>query len=172
MSCTINNTSPIKRLYFKASESILNTYNIPSDKRIIISGESFLSIPLDSSRYTRVEEGEKSKFRDSFRTPFIIPRNIRVGFTANIDDNFVNVRRCLEFLGTSSLATSNTGTYIPVTVLDYIRPEIADPIFTRRIGQLILGGGTGFSGTDINNQPLYTEPYDINFLEIYKRFIV
>ena len=172
MACTINNLSPIRKIYFECQETILDKYLIPSDKRIIISSINYLVIPVDSGQYTRLEEGDKSNFKDSFRKPFIVPRNIRVGFSLNIDDNSANVRRCLEFLAISSISTANGNAYIPVTCLDYVRPEYEDDVFTTRKGMLMLGAGTGYSGANSDQSPLYTEPYDISFTEIFKRIVI
>lgn len=171
MSCEINNLSPIRKIYFECQESILNKYEIPIDKKININSVNYLVIAVDSGQYTRIEEGEKSRFVDTFRKPFIIPRNIRIGFSLRIDDNSVNVKRCLEFLAISSISTANSNTYTPVTCLDYVRPEYEDDNFTTRKGMLIINGGTGYSGSS-NEKPLYTEPYEIIFNEIYKRLII
>lgn len=172
MPCEINNLSPIRNLYIECQESILNTYNISSDNRKIISSISYLVLPTDSRNYTRIAEGEKSKYKDSYRKPFITPRNLRVGFNVLIDNNNLNIRRCLEFLATSSISTSNGNVYVPVTILDYVRPEYSDPIFTTRKGLLTLGEGTGYSGSSSSEAPLYTEEYDINFMEIFKRLVM
>ena len=163
MTCSISNNSPIRNLYIECQTAILDQYTIPIDKRTVLNNISYLVIALDSSDYTRIEQGEKSNFTDTFRTPFITPKQIRVGFSARIADNMVNVRRCLEFLAISSVSTSYSGAYIPVTVVDYVRPEYSDTSFTIRKGLLTISAGTGYSGASLT-KPVYTNDYEITFI--------
>jgi hypothetical protein len=89
---------------------------------------------------------------------------VRVGFTVRIVNNDWNVHRCLEFLAISSV-TSSYNNYIPVTVIDYVRPEVTDATATVRKGMLTLSAGNGRTGN-------YTEDYEITFNEITKRVIM
>jgi hypothetical protein len=172
MSCPVNNNSPIRKLYFECQDATLNNYGIEEDKRIVISSVHYLIVSIPPEDYTRIEVGEKTGFVDTFRRPFITPRNIRVGFSANITDNKLNIKRCLEFLAVSSVSTSYSSTYIPVTVLDYVRPEYSDSVFTTRKGLLTVSASNGYSGSGTSTEPLFTEPYEINFQETGKRLIM
>jgi hypothetical protein len=170
MPCTINNNSAIRRLYVECQESILNKYSVPLDKKIILNNIDYLVLSIPSSNYSRIESGEKTSLVDTFRYPFIMPRLIKVGFNVKVDDNDIRVFKCLSFLALSSNSTALSNVFVPVTILDYVRPEVNDLSFTSRKGVLNVFSANGFAGS-LNENPLYVEPYDINFQEINKRFV-
>lgn len=172
MPCSISNLSNIRKLYIECQQSILDKYEISVDKRIIFNSVSYLVVHLDKNEYSRVEMGEKASFTDTFKNAFITPRLIRVGFTAKINDDMANFKRCLEFISVSSISTSYSSVYIPVTVIDYVRPEFDDESFTIRKGLLSVSAGSGYSGSDSNLRPMYAEDYEISFQEYNKRLVM
>jgi hypothetical protein len=161
MTCELSTTSLIKNLYIECQTSILDQFSITN--RATISGVSYLVIPVISSNYTRLLT-ERSELVDTLNGAFIKPKPVRVGFTVRIVNNDWNVRRCLEFLTISSV-TSSYDTYIPITVLDYVRPEVTDATVTVRKGMMMLSAGNGRTGN-------FTEDYEITFNEITKRVVM
>lgn len=161
MTCELSTTNLIKNLYIECQTPILDQFNIIN--RATISDISYLVIPVISSNYTRLLT-ERSELIDTVNSAFIRPKPVRVGFTVRIINNDWNVRRCLEFIAISSV-TSSYNTYIPVTILDYVRPEVTDTNYTTRKGMLTLSAGNGTTGT-------YTEDYEITFNEITKRVVM
>jgi hypothetical protein len=73
---------------------------------------------------------------------------------------------------TNRSSISNYITFIPVTCIDYVRPEIEDDEGTLRRGILTVESGDGTNGTDGTGKPLYVTPYSISFTEIEKRLVM
>jgi hypothetical protein len=161
MTCELSTTSLIKNLYIECQTPILDQFSITN--RVTLNSVSYLVIPVISSNYTRLLT-ERSELIDTLNAAFIRPKPVKVGFTVRIVNNDWNVRRCLEYLAISSI-TSSYNTYIPVTVLDYVRPEVTDANYTVRKGMLTLSAGNGRTGN-------YTEDYEITFNEITKRVVM
>jgi hypothetical protein len=170
MTCAITNSNWIRNLFIECQQATLNQFSIPDLYRQEISGVWYLIIPVDATDYTRTIT-EKSDFIDTANAPFLTPKLARVGFTVRVVNTLWCIRQCLEFLAISSVSTSYSN-YIPVTVLDYVRPEITDNQATLRKGLLTLEGGGGTSGVDEYGKPLYTTEYQIVFQELEKRLVM
>jgi hypothetical protein len=169
MTCNYVNTN-IRKLYFECQETILNQFNIDTKNRATINSVSYLMLPVDGNNYTRNITDTTGK-QDTFSSASITPKLVTVSFTVNVEDQQWKMKRCLSYLAKSSISSSYT-TFIPVTCLDYVRPEIEDDIMTSRKGILNVESGGGTSGTDGTGKPLYVTPYSITFTEIEKRLVM
>jgi len=160
--------NPIRSLLFLCPTAITTQFSIPSEKLTTdTSGNSYLIIPVDKNDYKR-STTDKTTLVDTYQSPFVSPKIVRVGFSATVQDESWNVRQCLEFLAISSISTGYN-VFTPVTVLDFCRPEVTDGEYTTRQGILNLSDGTGISG--IAGQE-YTTAYEINFSELNRRLIM
>lgn len=172
MSCTVNSPSFIRKLYFQCTETILDNYEVPTDKRTIIGDYSYLVLSVLPSDYTSLQLGDKTSLVSTFSKPFVTPRLVQTGFTAAITEDLYNVYNCLRFIALSSVSTSYE-TYIPVTVLDYCKPELEDTAagFTTRKGLLTIEPTSGTSGNQ--TAPSFIEGgFRIQFVEINKRLVM
>ena len=169
MTCNYVNTN-IRKLYFECQTTILDRFNIDNKNRATISSVSYLVIPVDGNNYTRNITDTTGK-QDTFSSASITPKLVTVSFTVIVEDQQWKLKRCLSYLAKSSISTSYT-TFIPLTCLDFVRPEIEDDVMTTRKGILTVESGGGTSGTDEDGKPLYVTPYSITFTEIEKRLVM
>jgi hypothetical protein len=169
MVCTTSAPSIIRKIYVLTTTTILNNFSIPADKQRNILGSDYLALSVLPDEYSRIEEGEKTAFVDTFNTPFIAPKLIRVGFQAVVSENAWNIRSCLEFIAIAQVSTAYN-TFNQVNILDYVRPEVEDYSqgYTQRRGLLTLEAGGGAAG--ISTTPSSTQtPISIKFVETRKR---
>ncbi|GAA6622878.1 hypothetical protein [Scytonema sp. NUACC26] len=170
MTCTITNNNHIRNLYIECQQTICTQYGVPELFTTTINSINYLILPVDSTEYSRVET-EKTDIVDTFNNPFISPKLVRVGFRAKVANNLWSIHQTLKFLAISSIA-SGYNRFIPVTVLDYCHPEITDTTHTVRKGMLKVSSASGTSGVSQNGAPLYTNEYDIEFVELNRRTIM
>lgn len=171
VNCNISNSNNVRNLMFQCPVSILDNCEVNVNNRLTVSDVSYLVLPVDSNNYTRTTIGNKPSFVDTRTKPFITPQVVRVGFTALIENNLYSIKKALSNLAINSISTSYF-TYIPVTCLDYVRPEATDLNYTIRYGKLSVDDGTGTGGSGVNERPLYTEFFNISFEEVRKRLVI
>jgi hypothetical protein len=169
--CVISLTNTIRNLLFECQSSISTQFNVPEKYLTTISGIQYVMIPVDSNSYKRKVDRRSTRV-DTFSSPFIAINLATVSFSATVVNELWCIRQCLEFLATSSISTSYTR-FIPVTCLDYVRPEIMDGAVTVRKGILTLADGQGTSGTNQSDlTPLATTSYELMFEEVTKRLVM
>lgn len=151
----------------------------------LFTTDNNLQLPTPMENYSRIEEGEQSKFYDFFKGSGVTITPRRVGFSINISDQRFEIRLALEELVALSLSTGYRN-YTPITVHDHIRPEWQDYTqgYTVRVGKIegfedgSKGGGTrrdGYKqcdGVEIpNSSKLFGGGFRFRFLERNQRLI-
>ena len=161
---------PIRCMFIECQNSILDKYNIPTSDRLPISNVWYLVLRVDSSDYTRVEKGNRSELVGTRTGDFILPSSVKVGFQIRMVNQRWNVFQCLSFVATSSISTAYNS-FVPVTIIDGVRPEIFDVSNTIRKGRMSVTATGGTNGSGVNNAPLYIEGCEISFEELNTRLL-
>lgn len=176
----------IRKLLVQCKTEIITQFNVP-EVYIDSTTGSYLKLFIIPEEYTRTIEGDKSSLVNTYTTSLLFPKLIRVGFTTKVAIDDWRVCAALSFLAKSSVSTSYT-TYTPITVLDYVRPEIEDfkkvgDSFTERKGLITVDEGTGLVELDQykydeedklikEKAPLSNGGFSFKFVEVNKRLII
>lgn len=148
----------------------------------LFSGNN-LTLRVQPQTYSRIEEGEKSKFSDFFSGVGYIQAPQRVGFSVAVADRRDELAIAIKEL--SKLALTNGFTNLtPITVLDYCRVETKadyDRGYTIRSGQIWAENLTGtiskgqlICGTPSLEIPAvgrYNDGFTLKFLSTHKEVL-
>lgn len=156
--------------------AIADLFDVAGNLRLIAS----------PGKYARIEEGEESKYYDYFNNTGVTLSPRRVGFNLTVSDQRFELRLALEELKALSLSTGY-GSYVPITVHDYCRPEWQDYSqgYTIRVGKFEgfedgnKGGGVQTQGsrqcdgTEVASSPsrVYGGGFRFRFLERNHRLV-
>lgn len=186
MSCNVD--SPIKRLLFRVPSKEFITEEFKLNENYVVQSNFsdnfyfYLKVPVNAAEYTRIVEGEKPRYSDTWSQTYYSPRLARVGFRVGTSFSDVKLFACLDYLGKISASTSYN-TYTAIQVIDYVRPESEDvriglinntEPYTIRYGMLNIDEGTGYFGySNETRTHLYTDNgFGFTFTEYNKRMII
>jgi hypothetical protein len=147
----------------------------------LFSGNN-LSLRIQPQTYSRIEEGERSKFNDFFSDVGYIRSPQRVGFSVAVADTRDELAIAIKEISAYSVETF-VG-YRPITVFDFCRVENKadyDRGYTIRTGQIwaenltgTIQRGTLVCGTPSLEVPeigRYNNGFTLKFLSLYKQVL-
>lgn len=163
MSC---DNPDLGKLLIECPQIVIDSLNISSEFITVVNTVKYLTFYVLHEEYTRIEEGEKSTYQDTFSSSYYFPNVIRVGFTAKLTYDEAFLKYALQYISKIS-GSSGYYQHIPVTVIDYIHPEFEDVVasrdYTVRKGLLSVDPGSGIT------KGYLADGINISFKEVNKR---
>lgn len=142
-----------------------------------------LSLRINPESYTRIEEGENSKFSDYFSGAGYQQSPQRIGFQVSVVDSRDELPIALMQLSKSRLGAGYTD-FSPLTIYDYCRPESKqdyDRGYAVRVGQIWVQNlsASRQKGRILCDTPpieypqagRYNSGFTLKFLSVYKEVV-
>src|SRR6478672_3022357 len=146
------------RFFIQCPASLQTLYNTRACDFELVGSETYLRLPLHRSNYTPTKRysGESPSYLRSFASPQVALKAYKQEFEIKITDERSPLYYLVQKIARSGYPTLQT--HVPVTIIDYVLPELEDAEaaffagtepFTVRAGLITdikAGGGTVSDG--------------------------
>jgi hypothetical protein len=166
--------TPIRRLLLRCKPEYPALFRVPETWFETFEGHFYLRLNVHQEKYVPQRTMQAAPtYVDTLTTQVAPSPLVRLGFDATVTDPEFGKLMLVERIG-FDCTTPNRRRHVPVTLIDFVRPEVEDwldkttgEVYTVRTGRIIeLNESAGTVGT---GQKLYGKGFVLKFQERGKR---